>query len=215
MQITNQDELRYVTEVINTFSIHAVDGPLKLYDAAAAWFRSKVDNYTGKDLLSQLEKNFVYFSEATGCSVAYASNILKTGEPKVSEAKVDDFIEHVGKTLPQQQHDAILNFLHGYSNTLNGHSFAKVDWRETRRLRESPKVQDYMNFLATESVTFHMATTLADLQLRAYALNPHLSGACSLLPSGIISDTLYGYIMKSCRAIAYYFPAILKDLDFS
>jgi hypothetical protein len=211
MQVTEHEELRNIVEVINMFHIHGLNGPEQFYNAASAWFRSKLENYQGAERLSQFERNFVYFAEATGCSIAYAMNVLKTGEPDVTEDKVDKFIEYVGKALPQQHIEPILNFLHGSSDSLQCRPFAKVDWRQIRKLRATASIQEYFTYVASESVPFYMATILADMHLQVYLLDPRLKESCSMLSNGIISDTLYGQIMKSCRAMAYFFPATIND----
>lgn len=212
MNITEITELKYMVEVLNTNAMYLLDGPLTLYNTAFDWFDSKLKAYpSDHELLPQFERNYVYFAEATGTTVWMSMKLLVTGKPEIQQDQIDYFMNKVGKTVPSEKVNDTLNFLHGYSSSPHKETLAKVSWQQLRHLRETLDSSQYLAYVAGEALVCFMATILADLHLRSYALNPKLKGSCGLLQASIVSDTLYGCLMNSCRGLAYYFPNVLRN----
>jgi hypothetical protein len=206
--VNDETELEALVKATNFEAFAVVGGGKVLYDNAASWFNSKVKTHSRNpaELTNQIEKNYVYFAEATGNSIGYCGRYLCNGMPVVPKNKLKAFVTQVGRNEPLISAHGVTEFLHGYSQLQFDHR-AKVDWRQVRLEKERLEADDYFITTAHQAVVFHMATVLADVHLERYFGDTLFRRSCRNMVNGVVLDTLYREIVESAQALHdFYLP---------
>ena len=184
-------QLRYLFDTLANQIFEAKGGTGAMYQTTIDWMNSKKRNFPGRAYIEQLEKNSVYFAEATGSTRIAIVNLLCDGQPKLdSEQEISEYIRYVGMIMPQEEvHPKILGFVQGHIND-KPQQFSDLDWYKLRSIRESGDTKKYIAELELLCRIYRVATDLSDLFLDSIFHHANLIGGARTTPRYEVNDVI-------------------------
>ncbi len=144
------------------------------------WLETKLKNFEGAALLKQLEKNTVYFIEATGSTNRATAQYLTRGEPNLgSSDEINSFIVYVGKERPLlTTTNSVLSFIRSKDHRRPA-QFSNWNWADVQAVRNGSDQYKYWVRLMLLCRGFQVATQMADAYLKTVLQMPHMAVSCS------------------------------------
>lgn len=145
------------------------------------WYKTKKQNYSGPELQNQLERNAIYFVEATHVSKVALMDYLLSGEPRLKPEEVPIFVQQVGMTLPKQQLvPPLAAFLKGYIED-KPEQVSDLDYYRLRHVRSTGNRREYLKEIYEICKIFRTATGFMDHLLSFALLTSDLAGSAKKL----------------------------------
>lgn len=181
-KLKDNQQLASLLDITISDVIDVLGGTQAVSDRAKSWVLTKRDIYAGGQYLEQLEKNAVYFVEATGSTKIAIAQYLKYGTPDdLAYSEINQYVEYIGKVVPQKEvHAPLLAFLRGYLPQ-QPDQLSTWDWHRIKNMRETKSSSDYVKELEIICWLNQVATTLADACLSVILHNPNTQGSARLL----------------------------------
>lgn len=191
MPILNADQFRYILDTNLNQIIDSQGGATKISNDLEGWITSKKQNYSGSGYMEQLEKNAIYFAEATGMTEGAILRLLCEGEPKPkTEEEIQVYIQYIGGTVPREQlHSPIWAYIRGYEQQ-KPRQVSRVDWYKVRQIRASGNTKEYLKELELLCRIYRIATGFADILLAGMFHMPQLIGSANDPQSWELNDVL-------------------------
>jgi hypothetical protein len=147
------------------------------------WVESKKQTFSGQAYQEVLEKNAVYFVEATASTKQAITKYFHSGEPHLASEEIRPYVDYIGREIPQQQLElgGIVSFIRG-DNPKKPNQASNWDWYKIKHLRENKNQQKYLNEMECICRTYQAATILADIFLLNILHKTELARIANNLP---------------------------------
>ncbi len=175
------EQFRYTVDTHISMIFEATGGYENLKKESERWLISKRKTYSGDAYLDQLEKNAVYFVEATASSKRAIAQYFQEGKPQIKRDEIPSYVHYISVEIPKTEiNDKLVAFIRGYIAE-KPHQLSTTDWYKIRYLKQKAPQKDYIKDLELTCRIYQAATILADMYLVTVLENPQSAGSCSNL----------------------------------